>query len=102
MEDARRAQQGNVDADLRGGLFKQRIKRQGRGKSHGFRAILIKHSNGMFLLVDLFSKSNKQNLTDREVEVLRDLVKRYSSLSQAQVLDLAEKRQWRIIKDADP
>ncbi len=37
----RRAESGLIDADLGSGLIKQRIARQGRGKSGGYRSILI-------------------------------------------------------------
>jgi hypothetical protein len=35
------AQRGLIDADLGGGVIKQRIARPGRGKSGGFRAVIL-------------------------------------------------------------
>jgi hypothetical protein len=49
---------------------------QGRGKSGGVRAIYywVKDDHQIFMLV-VYPKSTKDNLTDREVAILRDLVK---------------------------
>ncbi|MCW5700805.1 MAG: type II toxin-antitoxin system RelE/ParE family toxin, partial [Rhodospirillales bacterium] len=36
-----RAEDGLIDADLGGGVIKQRIARKGQGKSGGFRSIVL-------------------------------------------------------------
>lgn len=36
-----RAEQGQIDADLGGGVIKQRIARPGGGKSKGYRSIVL-------------------------------------------------------------
>lgn len=41
VEAVRRAELGMFDADLGGGVIKQRIARQGQGKSGGFRSIML-------------------------------------------------------------
>jgi hypothetical protein len=38
-EAVRRAERGLIDADLGGGVIKQRLAREGQGKSGGFRII---------------------------------------------------------------
>ena len=40
-EAVRRAENGLVDADLGGGVIKQRLAREGKGRSGGFRAIVL-------------------------------------------------------------
>ncbi len=40
-EVTRRAESGLIDADLGGGVIKQRIARPGQGKSSGYRAIVL-------------------------------------------------------------
>ncbi len=37
----RRAEAGLIDADLGGGVIKQRLAREGKGKSGGFRSIVL-------------------------------------------------------------
>ena len=36
-----RAEKGQIDADLGGGVIKQRIARPGEGKSKGYRSIIL-------------------------------------------------------------
>lgn len=40
-EAVRRANLGQMDADLGGGVVKQRVVREGQGKSKGYRAIIV-------------------------------------------------------------
>lgn len=40
IEAVRRAERGQIDADLGGGVIKQRVARAGQGKSGGFRTII--------------------------------------------------------------
>jgi hypothetical protein len=59
-----------------GGIRKLRHAVQGRGKSGGVRAIYywLKDDHLIYMLV-VYPKSSKDNLSDREVAILRDLVK---------------------------
>lgn len=41
-----RANEGLIDADLGGGVIKQRIARRNKGKSGGFRSIILFRSGG--------------------------------------------------------
>jgi hypothetical protein len=70
-EAIRRAEQGLIDADLGGGLVKQRVARAGRGRSAGYRTI-VAYSVGrraVFLLG--FAKSEIENIRPDEVQSLR-------------------------------
>ena len=66
-----RAESGLIDADLGSGLIKQRIARQGGGKSGGFRSILIFRSGERAIFVFAFAKSDKANLGAAELKVYR-------------------------------
>jgi len=59
-----------------GGIRKLRHAGSGRGKSGGVRVIYywIKDDHQIYMLV-IYPKSKKDNLTAREISVLRDLVK---------------------------
>jgi hypothetical protein len=59
-----------------GGIRKVRYAQEGRGKSGGVRAIYywIRDKHQIYMLVT-YPKSKKDDLSDREVAVLRDLVK---------------------------
>lgn len=58
-----RVEAGLIDADLGSGLIKQRIARQGRGKSGGYRSILIVRSGERAIFVFAFAKSDKPVLS---------------------------------------
>lgn len=59
-----------------GGIRKLRHAVQGRGKSGGVRLIYywLKDDHQIFMLL-VYPKGRKDDLTDREVAILRDLVK---------------------------
>ncbi|TNE36994.1 MAG: type II toxin-antitoxin system RelE/ParE family toxin, partial [Alphaproteobacteria bacterium] len=52
------AEQGLIDADLGGGVIKQRISRPGEGKSGGHRTIILFRSGDKAFFVFGFSKSD--------------------------------------------
>ncbi len=59
-----------------GGIRKMRFGLAGRGKSGGVRVIYywIKDNHQIYMLL-VYPKSKKDNLTDQETKVLRELVK---------------------------
>ena len=61
-ETIARAERGQVDADLGGGVIKQRIARAGEGKSKGYRTIIFfrRGSNAFFMYG--FAKSQRANI----------------------------------------
>jgi hypothetical protein len=64
---------GHPDADLGGGVFKQRIAREGGGKSGGFRTIILFKVGGHSFFVHGFAKNEKANVTSRELKALKKL-----------------------------
>ena len=64
---------GRWDADLGGGVFKQRIAREGGGKSGGFRTIVLFRIGGHSFFVHGFTKSDKANVTGTELKALKAL-----------------------------
>ena len=79
MEDAalreavRRAGKGLIDADLGGGVIKQRIARKGGGRSGGFRLIVLFRRGELAFFVYGFAKSDRENLRRDELEAFRTL-----------------------------
>ena len=69
----RRAGRGAVDADLGGGVLKQRIARKGEGRSGGFRVIVVFRREERALFVHGFAKSDRENLRRNELKALRSL-----------------------------
>ena len=63
--------EGLYDADLGGGVFKQRVARAGGGKSGGFRIILLFRAGSHVFLVRGFAKSERANISGPELLALR-------------------------------
>jgi hypothetical protein len=101
LDAAGRAEAGKVDADLGGGLIKQRVARPGEGRSGGFRTIIAFRRGDRAIFLHLFPKSRKANLTPVELEALRDIAKPLLKLSDEQLRELATARGWKEIKRND-
>jgi hypothetical protein len=72
-EAAMFANSGKIDADLGGGVIKQRIARAGEGKSGGTRSIILFRLNRRAIFVFGFEKKDLSNINDAELEAFREL-----------------------------
>jgi len=70
-EAIERAERGTIDADLGGGLIKQRVARPGQGRSGGFRMIVAYRAAGRAVFLYGFAKNDRDNIDDDELESLR-------------------------------
>jgi hypothetical protein len=61
-EAVRRAEKGSIDADLGGGVIKQRLARQGQGRSGGWRSIVLFRRGDRAFFVYGFAKSDRDNI----------------------------------------
>jgi hypothetical protein len=61
-EAVSRAERGLIDADLGGGVIKQRIARPGQGRSGGFRSIVLYRVRTRAVVVHGFAKSDQDNI----------------------------------------
>jgi hypothetical protein len=73
LDAAKAVAAGQWDADLGGGVFKQRIARKGGGKSGGFRTIILFKFGGHSFFVHGFAKNEKANITPKELKALKKL-----------------------------
>jgi len=67
------AERGLVDADLGGGVIKQRIARTGGGKSGGFRTIVLLRLGKRAFFVHGFAKSERDNIEEYELAAFKML-----------------------------
>jgi hypothetical protein len=74
-EAAARANAGRIDADLGGGVIKQRIARRGEGKSGGFRTIVLFRRETMAVFAYGFAKSDRGNIRRDELKAFRMLAR---------------------------
>ena len=88
-----RAEKGQVDADLGGGVIKQRIARPGRGKSGGYRTIIFFRRGERAVFAYGFAKSDRANIDDDEEKQFKEAA-RY-------VLQLTEKQIEALVKNGD-
>jgi hypothetical protein len=72
-EAVRRAGRGLIDADLGGGIIKQRVARAGQGRSGGFRMLLAYREGHRAVFLYGFAKSERENIADDELETLREI-----------------------------
>lgn len=70
-----RADDGRIDADLGGGVIKQRISREGEGKSGGFRTIILFREGENAFFVFGFAKKDRTNITRDELAAFRKLAR---------------------------
>ena len=80
---------GSADADLGGGVFKQRLRRKGQGKSGGFRTILLLRWSSLAIFVYGFAKSDRPNITSTELAAWRKIAENLLGL-QSLVEDAVE------------
>ncbi len=78
-----RAEAGLIDADLGGGIIKQRIARKGQGKSGGLRTIVIFRLQAMAIFVYGYAKSARDNIGPDELKAFRRLAVEMLSLDSA-------------------
>jgi hypothetical protein len=67
------AKRGLIDADLGGGLIKQRVARSGQGKRGGFRMLIAFRSDRAIFLFG-FAKNERDNIDDKQLTTLREIV----------------------------
>ena len=65
--------QGLIDADLGGGVVKKRVGLSGRGKRGGARTLVATNKGNRWFVVYGFEKNDRANISDDELEALKDL-----------------------------
>lgn len=73
LEAIERAERGLVDADLGGGIIKQRVARTGQGRSGGFRLLIGYRSGNIAVFLYGFAKNERDNITPDDLDTLREI-----------------------------
>jgi hypothetical protein len=71
----RRAERGLIDADLGGGVIKQRVARPGQRRSGGFRTLIAYRAKTRSVFLFGFAKNERDNVDDDELTTLREIAK---------------------------
>ncbi|ENW9433657.1 type II toxin-antitoxin system RelE/ParE family toxin [Salmonella enterica] len=88
-----RAEKGLIDADLGGGVIKQRVARQGQGKSGGYRTIVLYKTTERAFFIYGFSKSDRENIDRAEETEFKKAAPHILSLTEEQIMLLIDKGQ---------
>lgn len=101
LEAVARADRGVIDADLGGGLVKQRIARAGGGKSGGYRTLVFFRHQERAVFAFGFAKSGKANLDAAELRTYKQAARIVLALTQAQIdIEVREERLFEVNDDA--
>lgn len=76
-EAIERAESGLIDADLGGGLIKQRVARKGQGRSGGYRMIVGYRVNDRAVFLLGFAKNERENIAGDELLSLREIAHKW-------------------------
>jgi len=76
---------GQADADLGGGVYKVRQSRSGEGKSSGYRLIVYFKSGHRTFFAYGFSKSDKSNISNKELLAFKADAKDQFALTDEQI-----------------
>ena len=66
-------EQGLVDADLGGNLYKKRVALPGRGKSGSTRTLIATNRQDRWFFMFGFEKNDKENITQAELAYLQEV-----------------------------
>ncbi|MCW2319180.1 hypothetical protein M2322_004749 [Rhodoblastus acidophilus] len=76
---------GLIDADLGGGLVKQRLPRTGQGKSGGYRTVIAIRRGDRAVFLYGFGKNERSNIDDDELEEFKRLAGGFLELTAQQI-----------------
>lgn len=96
---ATRAGRGLVDADLGGGLIKQRVARQGQGRSGGYRTLMAFRAGARTVFVYGFAKSERENIGPDELDFWRRVATALLTMDAAQTLTMLAGREIMEVDD---
>lgn len=94
-----RVEQGQIDADLGGGVIKQRIARPNEGKSKGYRSIILFRKGQRAFFVYGFAKNALGNIAEDEEAQFKKLAGHVLALTDAQLQLLLANEQFEEIVD---
>lgn len=89
-EAVARAERGLIDANLGGGVIKQRIARPNEGRSGGFRSIVLLRVGERAIFVFGFAKNKTDNISDSNLKAFKLLAKTLLNHDAEQIQNLLD------------
>ncbi|WP_373507842.1 type II toxin-antitoxin system RelE/ParE family toxin [Thiocapsa sp.] len=93
-EAVHRAEQGLIDADLGGGLIKQRVAHPGQGRSGGYRTLILYRQAHRAFFVYGFAKNQQSNIGDEEAAAFKKAAPHVLELTDEQLAALIRNGQF--------
>ncbi|MBI3420076.1 MAG: type II toxin-antitoxin system RelE/ParE family toxin [Proteobacteria bacterium] len=88
------ADAGLIDADLGGGVIKQRVARAGQGKRSGFRTIILYRARERALFVYGFAKNEEDNIGHVDLKNYRHMASTVLTWHEIQVDRVLANGEW--------
>lgn len=101
IDAIQRANQGQIDADLGGGVIKQRLARPGASKSKGYRSIILFRKSEKAFFVYGFPKSELGNIREDEKEQFKKMASHVLALTDAQLSEFIANGQFEEVTQDD-
>ena len=79
-------EQGLVDADLGGDVYKKRVALPGRGKRGSTRTLIATNREGRWIFMFGFEKNDRENITQAELAYLQKAAQVFLGYSDAELL----------------
>jgi hypothetical protein len=98
-EAIQRAEQGLIDADLGGGVIKQRVARPGQGRSGGYRTLILYRQTHRAFFVYGFAKSEQASISDEEAATFKAAARHVLDLTDEQLAALIQNGQFSEVDD---
>ncbi len=84
-EAIERAERGLIDADLGGGLIKQRVARPGQGRSGGYRVIVAYRARNLAVFFYGFAKNERANIDSKQLATARKFAAKWLAADSASI-----------------
>lgn len=102
IEAIERANRGLIDADLGGGVIKQRVARPGQGRSGGYRTLILFRVGSHAVFAFGFAKSNQANIAPADIALLKDTASMTLGLTEDDIARLVATGQLiEVLRDGD-
>ena len=89
-EAIERAERGLVDAGLGGGIIKQRVAREGQGRSGGYRMLVAYRVGQRAVFLFGFAKRERENIDADELLTLREIGAAWLAADPSRIMQAVE------------
>ena len=92
-ETVNQLEAGRADANLGGNVYKIRVARSGEGKSGGYQVIVLFRSGDKTFYVYGFSKSERDNISEKELRRFKEIARDYFLMTVEQLEEMIKSGQ---------